>query len=99
MGASSELLTQNFSFWGSLGAEMRGRQAFCECLRMVRTALRDYRCDILECVVQDEHAFAKMKIAARGTPKEKCCHCGAVDLDGFPIKSRSRVEGSVVVGS
>ena len=62
-GASSELLARDFAFRGSLGPEMQGRHAFCEYVRMVRTALRDYRCDILECVVQDERAFAKMKFS------------------------------------
>jgi predicted ester cyclase len=62
-GAADELLAADFIFRGSLGAEMRGRAAFCDYVRMVRSALEPYRCDILECVTEDERAFAKMRFS------------------------------------
>jgi predicted ester cyclase len=62
-GAAVELLAQNFSFRGSLGSEMRGRDAFCEYVRSVRAALDGYHCDILDCVTEGERAFAKMRFS------------------------------------
>src|SRR5690349_20220498 len=61
--AAAELLAEDFAFRGSLGPEMRGRAAFCDYVRMVRTALDAYRCDILECVTQADRAFAKMRFS------------------------------------
>ena len=40
-----------------------GRGAFCEYVRIVRTALAGFRCDILECVTEGERAFAKMRFS------------------------------------
>jgi hypothetical protein len=37
--AASELLTTEFSFRGSLGAELRGQEAFLDYARVVRAAL------------------------------------------------------------
>jgi len=59
--ASSELLSKDFHFRGSLGAEMRGHDAFGEYVRSVRTALADFRCEILDCVAEENKAFAKMR--------------------------------------
>jgi steroid delta-isomerase-like uncharacterized protein len=61
--AVDDLLSEDFAFRGSLGAEMRGRTAFLEYVRMVRTALADYRCEILECVTEGDRAFAKMRFS------------------------------------
>jgi predicted ester cyclase len=61
--AVDELLAEDFTFRGSLGPEMRGREAFCDYVRMVRTALDRYRCDILDCVTEGERAFAKMRFS------------------------------------
>ena len=61
--AADELLAEDFTFRGSLGSEMRGREAFCDYARMVRAALGDYRCDILECVTEGNRAFAKMSFS------------------------------------
>jgi predicted ester cyclase len=63
LAAVSELLTEDFSFRGSLGAEFQGREAFKGYVRSVRTALADYRCEILECVKEREQAFAKMRFS------------------------------------
>jgi predicted ester cyclase len=58
--ASSELLSKDFCFRGSLGVEMRG-YAFGEYVPFVRTALADFRCEILDCVTEQNKAFAKMR--------------------------------------
>jgi steroid delta-isomerase-like uncharacterized protein len=81
MDATEELLAPDFRCRGSLGPELRGRQAFCDYVRAVRSALEDYRCEIMECVTEDQKAFAKMRFS--GT------HMGS--LRGFP-PSGKRVE-------
>ena len=63
--AASELLTSDFIFRGSLGAECRGVQAFIGYVRSVREPLEGYRCDILECVSEGNRAFAKMQFGGR----------------------------------
>jgi steroid delta-isomerase-like uncharacterized protein len=63
MAAAVELLTPDFCFRGSLGTEMRGRDPFCDYVRAVRSALRGYRCDILDCVTEGPKAFAKMRFS------------------------------------
>ncbi len=65
LAAASYLLTADFSFRGSLGAELRGQASFTEYVRSVRTALADYRCEILECVAEGDQAFAKMRFSGR----------------------------------
>jgi steroid delta-isomerase-like uncharacterized protein len=61
--AARELLAESFAFRGSLGEQMRGREPFCAYVRSVRKALTEYRCDILECVVEGPKAFAKMRFS------------------------------------
>ena len=63
--AIGDLVAEDFSFRGSLGAERRGREAFRDYVLMVRSALADYRCEILECVSEDHSAFAKMRFSGR----------------------------------
>jgi len=63
--AVSRLLTSDFSFRGSLGVELQGREAFQEYVRSVRSALDDYRCDVLECVSEGDRAFAQMLFSGR----------------------------------
>jgi predicted ester cyclase len=58
--AVDEILSEDFVFRGSLGAEMRGRARFWDYVCGVRSALDDYRCDVLECVSEGSLAFAKM---------------------------------------
>jgi len=72
------LLTADFAFRSSLGTEMQGREAFADYVRSIRTALSDYRCDILECVAEGEQAFAKMLFSGR--------HVGV--LRGYPPTGR-----------
>jgi predicted ester cyclase len=61
--AVPELLTETFVFRGSLGKELVGRAEFEGYARSVRTALSDYRCEILEYVASDDKAFAKMRFS------------------------------------
>ena len=61
--AVSELLSQEFSFRGSLGVELRGREAFKDYVRSVRNALASYQCEILDCVTEGNQAFAKMRFS------------------------------------
>jgi predicted ester cyclase len=60
LSAASELLSEGFSFRGSLGSELRGRNAFTEYVQSVRAALADYHCEVLDCVAEGNQAFAKM---------------------------------------
>jgi steroid delta-isomerase-like uncharacterized protein len=59
----SELLTEDFSFRGSLGAELRGRNAFKDYVRSIRASLANYRCEVLGCVAEADQAFAKMRFS------------------------------------
>ncbi len=63
--AASDLLTTNFSFRGSLGTELRGQDAFKEYVRSIRSALAEYRCEILTCVTEGDQAFAQMRFSGR----------------------------------
>jgi predicted ester cyclase len=65
LDASAELLAEPFTFRGSLGAELHGREAFLDYVRSVRGALANYRCEILECVSDGARAFAKMRFSGR----------------------------------
>ena len=65
LAAVAALLSENFRFRGSLGAELTGHEAFKEYVRSVRSALGQYRCDVLECVSEGEHAFAKVRFSGR----------------------------------
>ena len=65
LSAISELLSEKFLFHGSLGMELQGRHAFAGYVKMIRTALAQYRCDILDCVAEGDRAFAKMEFSGR----------------------------------
>jgi predicted ester cyclase len=58
--AISELVTDDFTFRGSLGVDLQGRGAFKDYVLSVRGALAEYRCEILDCVAEGTQAFAKM---------------------------------------
>jgi predicted ester cyclase len=63
LDAVAELLREDFSFRGSLGVELQGRNAFKDYVRSVRGALANYNCEILACVSEGEQAFAKMRFS------------------------------------
>jgi predicted ester cyclase len=57
------LLTPDFTFRGSLGASLVGRDAFASYVDMVHAALGRYRCDTLDLVVDGNKAFARMRFS------------------------------------
>ena len=61
--ALDQLLSADFVFRGSLGPELRGHVPFWDYVCNVRSALADYRCEILECVAEQHLAFAKMRFS------------------------------------
>jgi predicted ester cyclase len=63
LAATSDLLSTEFCFRGSLGVELRGSDAFGDYVRSVRSALADYHCEILDCVAEQDRAFAKMRFS------------------------------------
>jgi steroid delta-isomerase-like uncharacterized protein len=67
ISAVHRLLAEDFSFRGSLGADLRGREAFMDYVRSVRNSLADYRCEILECVTEGNRAFARMRFSGLHT--------------------------------
>lgn len=67
LAPAAEILAPDLSFRGSLGAELRGRDAFLGYVRSVRSALSDYRCEILDCVAEGDRAFARMRFSGRHT--------------------------------
>lgn len=80
LDAVVDLLHEDFLFRGSLGSERRGREGFTDYVRSVRGALSDYRCEILDCVTQDDRAFAKMRFSGVHT-REFRSH----PPTGFPV--------------
>jgi steroid delta-isomerase-like uncharacterized protein len=63
LSAANDLLSEDFRFRGSLGPEMRGRKAFIEYVQSVRNVLAQYHCEILDCVTEENKAFAKMRFS------------------------------------
>jgi predicted ester cyclase len=57
------LLCENFTFRGSLGQTKVGHDGFASYVDFVHAALADYRCDILDLVVEDSKAFARMRFS------------------------------------
>ena len=57
------LLREDFTFRGSLGAERRGHAGLAAYVALVRGALTEYRCDILDLVAEDGKAFARMRFS------------------------------------
>ena len=55
-----ELLTQDFSFRGSLGVDLRARDELSRYVASIRLALAEYRCTILACVTEGNQAFAQI---------------------------------------
>jgi predicted ester cyclase len=55
-----DLLSQDFTFRGSLGTEAHGHREFLAYVRSVRGSLANYDCKILECVTEPPRSFARM---------------------------------------
>jgi predicted ester cyclase len=64
-GLVPELLHPEVSFRGSLGAELRGHAAVAGYVAEVTSALRPYRCEIVELVADEGRAAARMRFAGR----------------------------------
>lgn len=56
----ADICHEDFTFRGSLGPELAGREAFAGYVDRVRTALADYRCDIVEMVEEGGKVVARM---------------------------------------
>jgi steroid delta-isomerase-like uncharacterized protein len=65
LSETSELLSEDFRFRGSLGRELSGVQPFIDYVRYVRTSLAGFRCEILDCVTEENRAFARMRFSGR----------------------------------
>lgn len=57
------LLCPDFTFRGSLGQTRSGHDGFADYVDFIHAALADYRCDILELVVEEPKAFARMRFS------------------------------------
>jgi steroid delta-isomerase-like uncharacterized protein len=67
LDAAESLVAPGLSFRGSLGTELRGRDAFLEYVGSVRSALSDYHCQIVDCVAEGDGAFARMRFSGLHT--------------------------------
>lgn len=57
------LLCENFTFRGSLGQAKTGHDGFASYVDFVHEALAEYRCDIIDLVVEGSKAFARMRFS------------------------------------
>jgi predicted ester cyclase len=62
-----DIFHQGFSFRGSLGPVLKGREAFGGYVDRVRKSLENYRCDILSLVEEGDHVVARMRFSGRHT--------------------------------
>ena len=57
------LLRPDVTFQGSLGQTKTGHDGFASYLDFVHVALAEYRCDIVDLVVEEPKAFARMRFS------------------------------------
>jgi predicted ester cyclase len=57
------ILHSDFTFRGSLGHSKSGHKEFGEYVDFVHLALGEYRCDILDLIVEGDKAFARMRFS------------------------------------
>ncbi len=57
------LLCDNFTFRGSLGQAKVGHEGFGAYVDFVHAALAQYHCEILDLVIEDTKAFARMRFS------------------------------------
>lgn len=57
------LLREDFTFRGSLGQVKTGHEGFASYVDFVHAALGEYRCDIVDLVVETPKAFARMRFS------------------------------------
>lgn len=65
--AMEEVCDPYMLFRGSLGEDLRGLEPFVEYVDAVHAALEDYRCTIVDLVVEPPRAFARMRFAGTHT--------------------------------
>ena len=58
--AIPSVLSEDFTFRGSLGQEKKGHSGFSEYVDMVHKSLGDYKCHIEELIEEQNKIFAKM---------------------------------------
>lgn len=63
LDCADEILHSDVDFRGSVGARASGRAAVCEYVRMVTTALADYRCEIRTLLVHGDQAAARVRFS------------------------------------
>ena len=63
LDCANEILHRDVDFRGSVGLHAHGRDAVCEYVSMVTTALADYHCEIQTLVVEQEQAAARMRFS------------------------------------
>jgi predicted ester cyclase len=67
LAVADELLAPDLVFRGSLGVELRGRDAFLDYVRSTLTSLSGYLCELVTCVAEADQAFARMRFSGRHT--------------------------------
>lgn len=63
LSVTDEILHPDVVFRGSVGVGANGREAVCDYVRMVTTALSDYRCDVETLVVDGSRAAARVRFS------------------------------------
>jgi len=63
----ADIFHPGFSFRGSLGPVLKGREAFAGYVDRVTKPLEGYRCDILALTEEGDHVVAKMRFSGRHT--------------------------------
>jgi predicted ester cyclase len=59
----SMLLCADFTFRGSLGQLRNGHSGFASYVDFVHQAIAEFRCDILDLVIEEPKAFARMRFS------------------------------------
>lgn len=65
VAAAHELLAEEITFRGSLGAQTLGVAGFLQYVASVRDALDDYHCEILSAVTEGDSCFARVLCSGR----------------------------------
>lgn len=55
-----ELLCEDFAFRGSLGLMQRGHAGFANYMDLIRSALGEFRCEIVDMVSEENKVYARM---------------------------------------
>ena len=63
LGVADEILHPDVVFRGSVGVGANGRAEVCDYVRMVTTALSDYRCHLETLVVEGSSAAARVRFS------------------------------------